>query len=66
MACTPELTEIVCPRCGEEFATWDQQALAVPTELVCPRCGMRPARDLRIREDGFWDQAAAAEELRLA
>jgi len=54
MQSTAEMTEIVCPRCGEEFADWQSLSLPAGHSNECPRCGHDLAADPLLFEEGVW------------
>jgi DNA-directed RNA polymerase subunit RPC12/RpoP len=54
MRSTVEMTEIVCPRCGEEFADWRALSFPPSSSTRCPRCGHDLAADPLIHEEGVW------------
>ncbi|MDX2436623.1 MAG: hypothetical protein QNL88_06180 [Acidobacteriota bacterium] len=54
MRSTAELVEIVCPRCGEEFADWHSLSLPAESATECPRCGHDLATDPLFQEEGLW------------
>lgn len=54
MQSTVEMTEIVCPRCGEEFAEWQSLVLPSSRSSACPRCGYDLASDPLVHEEGVW------------
>lgn len=62
MQSTAELVEIVCPRCGEEFADWHALSLPAGSATACPRCGHDLATDPLLHEEGLWVLEAADDE----
>jgi len=49
-----EMTEIVCPRCGEEFADWRAVSLPPSRSTTCPSCGYDISSDPFVHEEGVW------------
>lgn len=47
-----EMIEVLCPRCGEEYADWQRPFEDAPTQPVCPHCGHDLATDPLVHEDG--------------
>ena len=62
MDSTAEMIEVVCPRCGEEFALWYRLAPDPTTTTTCPSCGHDLAGDRLLHEEGFWVLAADDKE----
>jgi predicted RNA-binding Zn-ribbon protein involved in translation (DUF1610 family) len=58
MSSLPEKIEVMCPKCGEEFADWYLSSADPATSAVCPHCGFDFARDDRIRQEGGWQPEA--------
>jgi DNA-directed RNA polymerase subunit RPC12/RpoP len=54
MRSTVEMTEIVCPRCGEEFADWRAVSLPPSRSTTCPSCGYDISSDPLVHEEGVW------------
>lgn len=54
MQTSVEMTEIVCPRCGEEFAEWQSLSFSSSRSTACPRCGYDLASDPLVHEEGVW------------
>jgi predicted RNA-binding Zn-ribbon protein involved in translation (DUF1610 family) len=54
MQSTVEITEIVCPRCGEEFADWRSLSLPSGRSTTCPSCGYDISSDPLVHEEGVW------------
>jgi len=62
MQSTVEMTEIVCPRCGEEFADWHSLSLPSSRFTACPRCGYDLGSDPLLHEEGVWMLEADDED----
>ena len=58
MDSTIETIEVVCPRCGEEFALSYRSSPDPMPSLPCPTCGHDLAEDRLLHEEGFWVLAA--------
>lgn len=54
MRSTVEMTEIVCPKCGEEYADWHSLTLPSGRSTTCPRCGYDLTSDPLVHEEGIW------------
>jgi len=52
MATEIERTVVLCPRCGEEYATWSGVGLEALGPDPCPKCGYTPNDDPRLYRDG--------------
>jgi predicted RNA-binding Zn-ribbon protein involved in translation (DUF1610 family) len=62
MSSLPEKIEVVCPKCGEEYAAWDRSAYDPATSSSCPHCGHEMANDQSVRQDGAWLPTADENE----
>jgi hypothetical protein len=51
MTCEVESIVVTCPRCGNEYATWQGVGLEILGPDPCPRCGFTPAEDPRLHRD---------------
>ena len=49
-----ESIEIICPKCGEDFADWYRPSLDPATSSTCPRCGYDLTEDREVRAEGPW------------
>ncbi len=49
-----EITELVCPKCGEEFADWRTVSLPSEHSTTCPSCGYDISSDPLVYEEGIW------------
>jgi predicted RNA-binding Zn-ribbon protein involved in translation (DUF1610 family) len=54
MDSTVETIEVVCPRCGDEFALWYRLSPDPADPATCPTCGHDLAEDRLLHEEGFW------------
>jgi predicted RNA-binding Zn-ribbon protein involved in translation (DUF1610 family) len=54
MRSTVEMSEIVCPKCGEEFADWRAVSLPPDHSTTCPSCGYDISSDPLAYEEGIW------------
>ena len=63
MDSTVEMIEVVCPRCGEEFALWYRLSSDLADSTTCPSCGHDLAEDRLLHEEGFWLLAADDKEI---
>jgi uncharacterized protein (UPF0212 family) len=54
MRSTVEISEIVCPKCGEEFADWRAVSLPSSPSTICPSCGYDISSDPLAYEEGIW------------
>ncbi len=54
MRSTVEISEIVCPKCGEEFADWRAVSLPSSRSTTCPSCGYDISSDPLAYEEGLW------------
>lgn len=52
MRSAAEMIEVLCPRCGEEFADWFRPAESSPLLSTCPHCGHDLTTDPVVHEDG--------------
>ena len=52
MASEVESIVVTCPKCGNEYATWQGVGLEALGPDPCPRCGYTPAEDPRLHRDG--------------
>ena len=52
MSSTAEMIEVLCVRCGEQYAGWDQSLLDAPEKSACPYCGHDPMLDRLLHEEG--------------
>jgi hypothetical protein len=52
MANQVESILVTCPRCGEQYGTWQGIGLEVLGPDPCPSCGFTPAQDPRLYRDG--------------
>ena len=52
MSSLPEKIEVVCTKCGEEYAAWDRSTFDPATSSSCPNCGHEMASDQSVRQDG--------------
>jgi DNA-directed RNA polymerase subunit RPC12/RpoP len=62
MQSTVEMTEIVCPKCGEEFGDWQSLSLPSGRATACPRCGYDLASDPLLYEEGAWALEPGGDE----
>ena len=53
MATELERIVVTCPKCGEDYATWQGVGLESLGPDPCPRCGFTPSEDPRIYRDGI-------------
>lgn len=53
MATEVECIVAVCPKCGEEFGTWQGVGLEKLGPDPCPHCGFIPEEDPRLHRDGL-------------
>jgi hypothetical protein len=63
---TTEVESIVvtCPKCGNEYATWQGIGLEALGPDPCPRCGFTPTDDPRLHQDAI-DADAEEDDLRI-
>lgn len=54
MSSLPEKVEVVCPKCGEEFAAWSARRSDPATSSTCPRCRFELMHDATVRQEGAW------------
>jgi hypothetical protein len=52
MATKLECIIVTCPRCGDEYSTWQGIGLEDLGPDPCPRCGFTPDEDPRLFQDG--------------
>ena len=52
MASEVESIVVTCPKCGEEYPTWQGVGLEALGPDPCPKCGFTPAEDPRLHRDG--------------
>jgi predicted RNA-binding Zn-ribbon protein involved in translation (DUF1610 family) len=52
MAIEVESIVVTCPRCGEDYATWQGVGLEILGPDPCPSCGFTLAEDPRLHRDG--------------
>jgi len=62
MRSTVEMSEIVCPKCGEEFADWHGVSLPSNFSTTCPSCGYDISSDPLAYEEGIWILEPADDE----
>lgn len=62
MRSTVDMTEIVCPKCGEEFADWRTVSLPSSHSTTCPSCGYDISSDPLVHEEGIWSFEPADDE----
>jgi len=62
MSSLPEKIEVMCPKCGEEFADWRRYSTDPAISAVCPHCGFDFAGDDRIRSEGEWQPPDEPDE----
>ena len=54
MSTFAEKIEVICPKCGEEFADWYRPSLDPAACSTCPQCGYRLSDDVSVRTEGPW------------
>ncbi len=54
MGTIEEPIEVICPKCGEDFADWYRPSLDPATSSTCPRCGFDLTADREVRAEGPW------------
>ena len=52
MATEVERIAVTCPKCGEDFGTWQGVGLEKLGPDPCPHCGFIPSEDPRLHRDG--------------
>jgi hypothetical protein len=52
MATKVEIMAITCPKCGEEYSTWQGVGPEPLEPDPCPRCGFIPTDDPQVYWDG--------------
>lgn len=62
MRTTVEMSEIVCPKCGEEFADWHSVSLPSDRSTTCPSCGYDLSSDPLAYEEGLWSLEPTDDE----
>lgn len=55
MATEVESIVVTCPRCGNEYATWQGVGLEALGPDPCPGCGFTPDEDPRLHKDALAD-----------
>jgi hypothetical protein len=54
MSIHAEKIEVICPKCGDEFADWYRPSLDPAASATCPTCGYCLSDDSSVRTEGPW------------